>query len=215
MPLAAASAVDSGARILAAKMSVNMGQEIVIENMPGAAGQIGADRVAKAAPDGYTLGGFNDSIMTMLPNVGTKLPWDILKDFEPVSLVATIEWGLVANNDAPYKTAADLITAAKTHPGEINYGSGGVGSPQHIAMELFASSAGIKLTHVPYKGASQAAVGVAAGEVPVAFEGLATVTGLARGGKLRIAGVTTNAPLAQFPGVPTVATSGLPGPPEP
>jgi tripartite-type tricarboxylate transporter receptor subunit TctC len=211
VPLAAASAVDNGARILAQKMSANMGQEIVIENQPGASGQIGADRVAKAAPDGYTIGGFNDSIMTMLPNVGTKLPWDILRDFEPVSLVATIEWCLVANNDSPYKSAADLIAAAKAHPGEINYGSGGIGSPQHIAMELFASSAGIKLTHVPYKGASQAAVGVAAGEVPVAFEGLATITGLARGGKLRIVGVTTNAPLAQFPGVPTVSSSGLPG----
>ena len=211
VPLAAASAVDNGARILAEKMSANMGQQIVVENQPGASGQIGADRVAKAAPDGYTIGGFNDSIMTMLPNVGTKLPWDILRDFEPVSLVATIEWGLVANNDTPYRSAADLVAAAKAHPGEINYGSGGVGSPQHIAMALFASSAGIRLTHVPYKGASQAAVGVAAGEVPVAFQGLATVAGLVRGGKLRLIGVTTPEPLAQFPGVPTVSTSGLPG----
>ena len=92
VPLAAASAVDNGARILAQKMSANMGQQVVIENQPGAAGQIGAERVARAAPDGYTIGGFNDSIMTMLPNMGTKLPWDILKDFDPVSLVATIEW---------------------------------------------------------------------------------------------------------------------------
>jgi len=211
VPLAAASAVDNGARILAEKMSANMGQQVVVENQPGASGQIGADRVAKAAPDGYTIGGFNDSIMTMLPNVGTKLPWDILKDFEPVSLVATIEWGLVANNDSPYRSAGDLIAAAKAHPGEINYGSGGVGSPQHIAMALFASSAGIRLTHVPYKGASQAAVGVAAGEVPVAFQGLATVAGLARGGKLRLVGVTTPEPLPQFPQVPTVSSSGLPG----
>ncbi len=197
VPLAAASAVDNGARILAQKMSQNMGQQIVIENQPGAAGQIGADRVAHATPDGYTIGGFNDSIMTMLPNLGTKLPWDILKDFEPVSLVATIEWGLVANNDAPYKSAGDLIAAAKAKPGEINYGSGGNGSPQHIAMALFANAAGIKLTHVPYKGASQAAMGVAAGEVPVAFQGLATIAGLVRG--------------AQFPDVPTVSDSGLAG----
>jgi tripartite-type tricarboxylate transporter receptor subunit TctC len=211
VPLAAASAVDNGARILTEKMSANMGQSIVIENMPGASGQIGADRVAKAAPDGYTLGGFNDSIMTMLPNLGPKLPWDILKDFEPVSLVATIEWGLVANNASPYHTAADLIAAAKAHPGEINYGSGGVGSPQHVAMALFASSAGITLTHIPYKGASQAALGVAAGEVPVAFQGLATVATLARGGRLRLIGVTTKDPLPQFPEARTVSSSGLPG----
>jgi tripartite-type tricarboxylate transporter receptor subunit TctC len=203
--------VPLAARIVTTKMSANMGQQIVIENMPGAAGQIGADRVAKAPPDGYILGGFNDSIMTMLPNMGAKLPWDILKDFEPVSLVATIEWGLVANNDSPIRSAADLIAAAKANPGKVDFGSGGNGSPQHIAMALFASSAGITLTHVPYKGASQAALGVAAGEVPVAFQGLATVTGLVRGGKARLIGVTTPAPLAEFPGVPTVASSGLPG----
>src|SRR6187401_1688743 len=167
VPLAAASAVDVGARLLAQKMSANMGQQIVIENLPGAAGQIGASNVARAAPDGYTIGGFNDSIMTMLPNMQAKLPWDILKDFEPVSLVATIEWGLVAGNGTPFRSAADLIAAAKARPGEINFGSGGTGSPQHIAMALFASSAGITLTHVPYKGATQAALGVAAGDVPV------------------------------------------------
>jgi tripartite-type tricarboxylate transporter receptor subunit TctC len=211
VPLAAASAVDNAARIVTTKMSANMGQQIVIENMPGAAGQIGTDRVAKAAPDGYTIGGFNDSIMTMLPNMGAKLPWDILKDFEPVSLVATIEWGLVANNDSPIRSAADLIAAAKANPGKVDFGSGGNGSPQHIAMALFANNAGITLTHVPYKGASQAALGVAAGEVPVAFQGLATVAGLVRGGKARLIGVATAAPLAQFPGVPTVSTSGLPG----
>jgi tripartite-type tricarboxylate transporter receptor subunit TctC len=211
VPLAAASAVDSAARIVAQKMSTDMGQQIVIENIPGASGLIGADRVAKSAPDGYTIGGFNDSIMTMLPNMPTKPSWDILKDFEPVSLVATVEWGLVATPSSNIKSAADLIAAAKAHPGEVNFGSGGNGSPQHIAMALFASSAGITLTHVPYKGASQAALGVAAGEVPVAFQGLATVTGLVRGGRLRLVGVTTAAPLSQFPEVPTVASSGMPG----
>jgi len=211
VPLAAASAVDNAARIVTTKMSSNMGQQIVIENMPGASGQIGADRVAKAAPDGYTIGGFNDSIMTMLPNMGPKLPWDILKDFEPVSLVATVEWGLVANNDSPLRSAADLIAAARANPGKIDFGSGGNGSPQHIAMALFAANAGIKLTHVPYKGASQAALGVAAGEVPVGFQGLATVAGLVRGGKAKLIGVTTRAPLPQFPGVPTVSESGMPG----
>ena len=211
VPLAAASAVDNAARIVAQRMSQNMGQSIVVENQPGAAGLIGADRVAKAAPDGYTLGAFNDSIMTMLPNLHATLPWDILKDFEPVSLVATVEWGLVANNDAPFKTVADLIAAAKANPGKINYGSGGNGSPQHVAMELFAATAGLSLTHVPYRGATQAALDVASGQVTVAFQGLSTVTSLVRGGKLRLLAVTTRSRLAQFPDVPTVSESGLPG----
>ena len=211
IPLAAGSAVDNAMRILTERMSTNLGQGIVIENQPGAAGLIGAERVAKAAPDGYTIGGFNDSIMTMLPNLYAKLSWDILKDFEPVSLVATVEWGLVASSESPYRSAADLIAAAKADPRRINYGSGGNGSPQHVAMELFASTAGISLTHVPYKGATQAAVGVAAAEVQVAFQGLATVSGLAKSGKLRIIGVTTAQRLPQFPDVPTVSESGLPG----
>ncbi len=211
VPLAAASAVDNAARIVTQKMSASMGQQIVVENIPGAAGLIGTSQLAKAPPDGYTIGGFNDSIMTMLPNMPTKPPWDILRDFEPVSLVATIEWGLVTTPGSPYKSAADLIAAAKAHPGEVNYGSGGNGSPQHIAMALFASQAGITMTHVPYKGASQAALGVAAGDVPVAFQGLATVAGLVRGGKLRLIGVATPAPLPQFAEAPTVATSGLAG----
>src|SRR6266516_4821947 len=121
VPLAAGSAVDNAARILAQKMGQNMGQSIVIENQPGAAGLIGADRVAKSPPDGYTLGGFNDSIMTMLPNLQPKMPWDILHDFETVSLVATVEWGLVVPADAPQRSAADLIASARKEPGKINY----------------------------------------------------------------------------------------------
>ena len=211
VPLAAASAVDNAARIVAQRMAQNMGQSIVVENQPGAAGLIGTERVAKAAPDGYTIGGFNDSIMTMLPNLHATMPWDILKDFEPISLVATVEWGLVVNNDAPYKTAADLIAAAKANPGKINYGSGGNGSPQHVAMEVFATTAGISLTHVPYKGATQAALDVATGQVTVGFQGLSTVTSLVRGGKLRLLAVTTRNRLPAFPDVPTMSESGLPG----
>jgi tripartite-type tricarboxylate transporter receptor subunit TctC len=211
VPLAAASAVDNAARILTQKMAANMGQAVVIENMPGASGPIGADKVAKAAPDGYTVGGFNDSIMTMLPNISAHLPWNILKDFEPVSLVATVEWGMVATPNTGYNTVDDVIKAARANPGKINYGSGGIGSPQHIAMALFAANAGVTMTHVPYKGASQAALGVAGGEVPVAFQGLATVSSLIAGKKVKLLGVSTKAPLAQYPGVPTVSESGLPG----
>ena len=205
VPLAAGSAVDNAARIVMQKVSSNMGAAIAIENQAGAAGLIGADRVAKSAPDGYTLGGFNDSIMTMLPNLQAKMPWDILKDFEPISLVATVEWGVVVPSDSPIKTAADLIAAAKKTPGQLNYGSGGNGSPQHIAMALFASQAGVQLTHVPYKGATQAAVGVAGHEVQVAFQGIATVSSLIKAGKLRLIGVTTPRRLAQFPDVRTVS----------
>ena len=211
VPLAAASAVDVAARIVTQKMSDNMGQQIVIINQPGAAGLIGAEQVARAEPDGYTIGGFNDSIMTMVPNLQSNMRWDILKDFEPVSLVATVEWGLIASNKTSYKTAGDLIAAAKAAPGKIDYGSGGPGSPQHLAMAMFASSAGISLTHVPYKGATQAATDVAAGQIPVAFQGLGTVVALVRGGQVKLLGVTTQSRLAQFPDVPTVSESGLPG----
>ena len=211
VPLAAGSAVDNAARIVMQKVATNMGAAVAIENQAGAAGLIGADRVAKSAPDGYTLGGFNDSIMTMLPNLQAKMPWDILKDFEPVSLVATVEWGVVVPSDSAIKTAADLIAAAKKSPGQLNYGSGGNGSPQHIAMALFASQAGVQLTHVPYKGATQAAVGVAGHEVQVAFQGIATVSSLIKAGKLRLIAVTTPKRLPQFPDVPTVSESGLSG----
>jgi len=211
VPLAAGSAVDNAARIVAQKMGQNMGQAIVIENQPGAAGLIGAGNVAKAAPDGYTLGGFNDSIMTMLPNLQTRMPWDILRDFEAVSLVATVEWGLVVGADAPQRSAAELLASARKSPGQINYGSGGNGSPQHIAMALFASQGGVSMTHVPYKGATQAAMGVAGNEVHAAFQGIATVNSLVRAGKVRLIGVTTPRRMPQFADVPTVSESGLPG----
>jgi len=211
VPLAAASAVDNAARIVAQKMAQNLGQAIVIDNKPGAAGLIGAGEVAKAAPDGYTIGGFNDSIMTMLPNLNAKMPWDIVRDFEPVSLVATVEWGLVVPTEAHEKSAADLIAAAKGAPGRLNYSSGGNGSPQHIAMALFASQAGLQMKHVPYKGATQAAMGVAGKEVDAAFQGIATVTSLIKSGKVRLIGVTTPRRMPQYPDVPTVSESGLAG----
>ncbi len=211
VPLAAGSAVDNAARIVTQKMALNLGAGIAVENQPGASGLIGAERVAKSAPDGYTLGGFNDSIMTRVPNLQAKMPWDILRDFEPVSLVATVEWGLVVPTDSPIRSAADLIAAARKAPGKVNYGSGGNGSPQHIAMALFASQAGLQMTHVPYKGATQAAVGLAGHEVDTAFQGIATVNALVKGGKLRLIAVSTPRRLPQFPDVPTVGESGLPG----
>jgi tripartite-type tricarboxylate transporter receptor subunit TctC len=211
LPLAAASAVDVAARIVTQKMAENMGQQFVVVNVPGASGLIGADQVAHADPDGYTLGGFNDGIMTMLPNLQAKMHWDILKDFEPVSLVAALEWGLIAGNQTPYKSAADLIAAAKADPGKIDYSSGGPGSAQHLAMAMFASAAGVSLTHVPYKGATQAAADIAAGQIPVGFQAIGAVTALVRGGHVRLIGVCTAKRLPQFSGVPTISESGLPG----
>jgi tripartite-type tricarboxylate transporter receptor subunit TctC len=211
VPLAAASAVDVAARILTQKMADNMGQQILVVNVPGASGLIGAEQVAHADPDGYTIGAFNDGIMTMLPNLQAKMRWDILKDFEPVSLVAILEWGLIAGNQTPYKSAADLIAAAKAAPGKIDYSSGGPGSAQHLAMAMFASTAGISLTHVPYKGATQAAADVASGQIPVAFQGLGTVTALVRSGQVRLIGVCTAKRLPQFADIPTISESGLPG----
>src|SRR5260370_9989711 len=165
----------------------------------GASGLNGGEQVGTAEREGNTMGGLNDSIMTMVPNLQSKMRWDILKDFEPVSLVATVEWGLITNNQTPYKTAADLIAAAKTAPGKIDYGSGGPGSPQHLAMAMFASSAGISLTHVPYKGATQAATDVPAAQIPVGFQGPGTVAPLVHGGQLKLIGVTTHSRLPPFP----------------
>ena len=210
VPLQAASAVDNAARIVAQKMSENMGQQIVVENQPGAAGLIGTERVARAAPDGYTIGGFNDSIMTMLPNVHAKMPWDILKDFEPVSLVATLEWAMVVPPASPFRSAADVIAAAKAKPGALNYSSGGQGSPQHVAMELFKSRAGIFVTHIPYRGATAAALDAASGQVDVTLSGLPTVFTLIKGGKLRALAIASPRRSPLLPEVPTVAES-LPG----
>lgn len=135
--LQAASAVDNAARVVAQRMAENMDQQIVVENQPGAAGLIGTERVVKAVPGGCTIGGFNDSIMTMLPNLHAKMPWDIMKDFDPVSLVVTIEWALVAPATSPFRTAAEVIAAAKAKPGALNYSSGGNGRSSTLTGHSF------------------------------------------------------------------------------
>jgi tripartite-type tricarboxylate transporter receptor subunit TctC len=211
VPLAAGSAVDNAARVVMQKMSEGLGQPFVIENIPGSAGVIGAGQVARATPDGYTLGGFNDSVLTMVPNLQANVPWKALTDFEPVSLVGTVEWGLVVKADSPFKTLAEFIAAAKAAPGKLSYGSGGNGSPQHIGMALITTRAGIELLHVPYKGATPAAVSVAAGEVEASMQGLGTVISLVQAGKLRLLAVSTPQRLPQFPNVPTFGEAGMPG----
>ena len=211
VPLAAGSSVDTAARIVMQKISQNIGQPIVIENKLGAAGIIGTDQVAKSPADGYTLGGFNDSIITMIPNLNPKLPWDIVKDFESISQVAIIEWGLMVSSSSPYRNVNDLIEAAKKSPGKLNYSSGGNGGPQHIGMAMLAYQAGINMMHVPYKGATQAAVGAAAGEVDATLQGISTIVPLVQSSKARLIAVCTPQRMAQFPDVPTVAESGIPG----
>lgn len=209
VPLAAGSAVDNAARLVTQKMGESMGQGIAIENVAGSAGVIGAERLARATPDGYTIGGVNDSVLTMVPHLVAKMPWNALTDFVPVSLVGTIEWGLVVKADSPYRSLADFTAAAKAAPGKLNYGSGGNGSPQHIGMALIMDRAQINMMHVPYKGATPAAVAVAAGEVDVSMQGLGTVTSLIQGGKLRLLAVSTAQRLPQFPNVPTFHEAGM------
>ena len=209
IPLAAGSAVDNAARVITIKMAENMGQAFVIENIAGSSGLIGAERVARAAPDGYTIGGYNDSVLTMVPHMMAKMPWNALTDFEPISLVGTIEWGIVVKADGPYKTLADFVNAAKANPGKHNYSSGGNGSPQHIGMALVLNRANVDISHVPYKGATPAAVAVASGEVDAAMQGLGTVTALLQAGKLRLLAVSTQARLPQYPNVPTFSEAGM------
>jgi tripartite-type tricarboxylate transporter receptor subunit TctC len=211
IPLAAGNSIDNGVRIITQKITQNTGMQFVIESLPGAAGSIGADKVAKSAPDGYTLGVFNDSILTMVPNIQTSIPWDPLKDFSSITIAGKIELGLIVPPTSPANSAADLINFAKKNPGKLNYGSGGNGSPQHIAMALFNSQANTVMTHVPYKGIMQAATGVAGGEVDVALIAVSSLKNLAEAGKLKFLGVASQQRLAQFPNIPTISESGLPG----
>ena len=211
VPLAAGSAVDVAARLLAQKMSVNMGQPVVVENITGAAGIIGADRMAKAAPDGYTIGGFNDSILTMVPNLNPNTPFNPLNDFSYISQVAIIDFTAAVPTESPFKTIADLVAAAKAAPGSVTYASGGNGSPQHIAGAMFAAHAGLDMKHVPYKGASQAAQDVAANLVNVTFQGIATVSSLHKAGKLRLISMPAGKRHPEYPSVPTFQEVGVPG----
>ncbi len=211
IPLAAGSAVDVAARLLAQKMSTILGQSLVIENITGAAGIIGADRLAKSAPDGYTIGGFNDSILTMVPNINPNTPFNPLTDFSYITLAAAIEFSAAVSVNSKFKNIGELVAAAKAAPDTITYASGGIGSPQHIAGAMFSAHTGVKLKHVPYKGASQAAQGAAAGEADVTFQGIATVAALVKAGKMRLLGVPLKKRHPQYPDVPTFEESGVKG----
>jgi tripartite-type tricarboxylate transporter receptor subunit TctC/predicted TIM-barrel fold metal-dependent hydrolase len=210
VPLQAGTAVDVVARTVAAKMSERLGQPIVVENQPGAAGQIGTERIARAAPDGYTIGFVNDSILTMLPNLN-KVAYDPLRDLAPVSRVAGNSFAMAVNPAFPAKTVGDLIAMAKAEPGKINFASGGNGSPQHMMMEMFKAAAGVDIVHVPYKGAAQALTDVIGGQVPIIAQGIGVVSSQAKSGKVRVIAVTGLQRSALMPDVPTLNESGLPG----
>src|SRR5262245_25793279 len=211
VPLAAASAVDVAARLIAQKMAINMAQSIVVENIVGAAGIIGASQLVKAAPDGYTIGGFNDSILTMVPNLNPATPFNTVTDFAHISQVATIDFSISVASTSPYKSAAEFVAAAKAAPGQLTYASGGNGSPQHMAGALFAAHTGIDIRHVPYRGASQAAQDTASGQCDVTLQGIATVAALAKAGKLRLIGVMLDNRHPEYPDTPTLKEVGING----
>ncbi|MGJ3702559.1 tripartite tricarboxylate transporter substrate binding protein [Variovorax sp. AFSI2.2] len=201
--------VDAVARIIAPKLSAKLGQPVVIDNRGGAGGAIGGDLVAKSAPDGYTV--MLDASNHAQNPALRKMPFDTLRDLAPVSLLVKVPNVLVVNPSAPMKSVADLIAQAKAKPGGINYASSGNGSAQHLAGELFASMAGVQITHVAYKGGGPALTDVMSGHVPVFFASLASSLPFIQGGKLRALAVTGKTHSPALPQLPTVAEAGLPG----
>jgi tripartite-type tricarboxylate transporter receptor subunit TctC len=211
VPLQAGTAVDVVARTIAPGMSERLGQPVIVENQPGAAGQIGTEHIARAAPDGYTIGFVNDSILTMLPALDPKLRYDPERDLAPVSRVAGNAFGIAVTPSFEAKTFGQLVERARASPNELHFASGGYGSPQHVAMEIVTAAVGVKMVHVPYKGAAQALTDVVGGQVPVIAQGLGVVSSQARAGKLRVLAVTGAHRSPLMPDVPTVAESGVPG----
>lgn len=211
VPLAAGSAADVALRTLTERLGPALKTAFVIENQPGAAGLPGTARAARAAPDGHTLALLNSSIMTTLPHVYGKVDYDPQKSFAPVTTVASIPTVLVVHPVLPVRSVRELIALAKSRPGQLLYSSGGVGSPQHLAMEMFASMAGIEMTHVPYKGAVPATTDLVGGHVQLMFNGLATPLPHVRSGKLRALAMATGSRSDLLPDLPTVAEAGLPG----
>ena len=211
VPYAAGGGNDVMARIVAEKMSRSLGQQIVIENKGGAGGSIATRQVAKAAPDGYTLGlggtGTHAINPTLYPNVG----YDPRKDFAPVGLIATSALVVLVNTSVPAKTIGELIALAKHDPGKLNYASAGVGSGIHLGAELFATMAGVKLTHIPYKGSAPALTDLVGGHVAIYFSSLPPAIALIREGKVRALAVTGPQRSALLPDLPTVAEAALPG----
>jgi tripartite-type tricarboxylate transporter receptor subunit TctC len=211
VPFPAAGTTDLLARAMAQKLSEALGQQVVVDNHPGAGGNIGADLVAKSAPDGYTL--LMGTVGTHAINVSlyARMPYDAVKDFVPIVLVAGVPNVLVVNPALPVKTVADLIKLAKDQPGVINFASSGNGTSIHLSGELFKSPTGVQMTHVPYKGSAPALTDLIGGQVQVMFDNLPSALPQIKAGKLRAIAVTSIKRAPALPDLPTIAESGVPG----
>jgi tripartite-type tricarboxylate transporter receptor subunit TctC len=210
VPMSAGSGADTIGRIVAAGMTQVFGQQMILDNRTGAAGNLGADIAAKSPADGYTL--FQAS-STHATNVSLyrKLPYDLVKDFAPVTQLASSPSLLVVHPSLPVKTVAELVKLTRARPGEMNYASTGAGSATFLAAELFKGMAGVNIVHVPYRGGGEAVTAIIAGEVSVYFAPMASILPYVRQGRVRAVAATTLKRLAQFPQLPTIAESGYDG----
>jgi len=204
VPQAPGSGTDTLARILAERLQPALGQPVIVENKPGAGGNIGTDYVARQRPDGYT---FLLTTNTHATNIEffTKLPYDPIKDFAPVSLIASTPFLLSVNSASPYKTVEDLIKAAREKPGELSYSSGGLGTPHQLGMELFQTMTKTDIMHVPYKGSAPAAVALASNEVSISLGAVVAMLPHIKSGRVRPLGVATAKRTPLLPDVPAIA----------
>jgi tripartite-type tricarboxylate transporter receptor subunit TctC len=202
---------DIVGRLISQKLSEKMGQQFVVFNNPGASGAIGASTAAHSTPDGYTLLFGQTAEMSILPNIMNNLHYDPIKDFEPIVQVSAYPYVIAVNPKLPVHSLKEFVAYAKAHPGELNYGSPGVGSSAQLAVELFARKVGIKLTHVPFKGAGPAVLAAISGVVQVVFGDAASTTPQVVAGQLRALAVTATKRSPKLPNIPTVAESGIAG----
>ena len=209
VPSSPGGGTDILARVLAQKMAESLGQQFVVENRPGAGQVIGIEAVARAAPDGYTLL-MAASAIVIAEVIYAKPPYETLRDFAPVTLVASLPNILVVHPALPAKTVRELVALAKTRPGQLNYSSAGNGTSPHLSMELFRLMAGITLTHIPYKGTGPATVDLIAGQVQLSMPNVLTALPQIKGGKLRALGVTSTRRATGLPAIPAIAET-LPG----
>lgn len=211
VPFAPGGGTDRVARMLAQRLTESMGQSFVVENRGGAGGVIGADLVAKSAPDGYTLVLGSPGPMTINPNLTAKMPYDTLRDFAPVSLATISPFVLTVHPSLPVRDLKEFIAFAKARPGQLNYGSGGNGSVAHLSTEYLKSTAQINLVHVPYKGSTPVLTDILAGQLQVMFDNLPVVQPHVRSGRLRLMGVGTQQRSSLIPDAPTIHEAGVPG----